>query len=344
MLDTLSDWWERKFFRVVAYLTFAFFSFFVFLLWSFPDHRIKEIASNQLEEAVDHRYDVSISKLGFWRFTGLGMEGVQLSERVQPGSEDDGGLALTVRIERISARLSPLRTLFNRGPTIRFQVDVGGSVIDGTIVQSGAEQRVDLSLNEVDLRESTLLASLLGIPLFGVLDGDVELVFDAASGQIADGSVNLTGKQLTLGSTVIQSDQIPVFTELALPTTSFGNLEFDMTIEQRERGSRLNIHRFRSRGRDINTEAWGHIDLLPTGGVPRLDLRLQVNQEYVTEHDLGIVFNMSEFRDGEYQDWYGFVLAGTFQDLNFQGSKTAAQGPPDDDDSDDEGEDGEGQD
>lgn len=336
MIDTLSEWWERKFFRVVAYLVFAGFSFFVFMVWTFPDHRIKEIASNHLEEAFDYRYDVSITDLGFWRFTGLEMEGIQLAERVSDDGADDGGMPLTVRIERISARLSPIRSVLNRGPAVRFQIDVGGSVIDGTVVQSGTSQRVDISLNEVDLRESTLLASLLGVPLFGVLDGDIELAFEG--GQLIDGVVILEGKQLTLGSTVIQSDQIPVFTELELPTTSFGSLDMDMTIEQRDRGSRLNFNRFRSQGRDINTELWGHIDLLPTGGVPRLDLRIQVNQEYVTEHDLGILFNMSEFRDGEYQDWYGFVLAGTFDDVNFQGSTTAAQGPPDTQEEDEEDE------
>lgn len=338
MQDLVVRWWERKFFRVAAYLTFGFVSFFVFLLWTFPEHRVKEIASNQIEEALDHRYDVSIAGMGFWRLSGVGVEGVRLQERQTGGDDEDGGAgrALTAHVERISVRFSPIRSMLNRGPTARYQIDVGGSVIDGSVYQRGTEQHVTLSLNDVDLRESTLLASLLGIPLFGVLDGDVELVIDGAAGALVDGHVDVTGRQLTLGSTVIESDQIPVFTELELPTTSFGNLELQLRVEEQEQGSRVHFDRFRTQGRDLHTEVWGHIDLLPAGGRPRLEMRLQVNQEYVTEHGLGLVFNMSEFRDGEYEEWYGFVLAGTFDNINFQGSTTAAQGRPEGEDGDED--------
>ncbi len=346
-----SPWWERKFFRVAIYMAFGLFSFCLFFVWTFPDHRVKEIAANWIEVATDHRYEVSIEGIGFWRLTGAEVEGVQLSERVAPGeyepvgdSDEDSdsarperaGRTTSARLERISVRLSPIRSLLNRGLAARYQIDVGGSVIDGTFVHTGAEQRLDLSLNDVDLRQSTLLASLIGLPLFGVLDGDVELVFDSAAGQIIDGRVDITGEKLTLGSTVIESDQIPVFTELELPTTSFGNLELKLNVEDTEQGARINFERFRTRGLDLNTEVWGHIDIGPRGGQPRLEMRLQVKEEYVTEHGLGLLFNMSEFRDGEYRDWYGFVLAGTFDNINFQGSTTAAQGPDAGGDSEDE--------
>ena len=331
MQDLLRDWWEKKYFRVVAYVAFAFFSFVVFLLMTFPDHRVKEITANQIEEVLDHRYDVRINDMGFWRLTGVKMEGIRLEER----GEDDGdgaiGSGLTVQLEELAGRFSPLRSLINRGPTASYRVDIGGGVVSGTAGQVGPNQEVTVSLNNLDLQDSTLIDSLLGVRLLGNLDGDIELTIDPTTGIATGGRVDVTGEQLTLGETVIRSDQIPILTELDLPTTSFGSLNLQMDIEETENGSRVEFERFDLRGRDVQMEVWGHIDLVPSGGRPDVEMRLQVSENYVTEHDLGAVFNMSEFREGEFETdegyWYGFAISGHFDNLDFRGSSDAGRGP-----------------
>lgn len=332
MRDRLRNWWDKRFFRVGAYVAFAFVSFLVFLLMTFPDHRVGEIAENQIEEVLDHRYDVDINEVGFWRLTGVEAGGVRLDERNLDGSGGDGiGGGLTVQLEQVAARFSPLRSLINRGPTAAYRVDIGGGVVDGTAAQVGSDQQVTVAMNNLDLQDSTLIDSLLGVRLLGSLDGDIELLVDPSTGLAKSGTVDLTGEQLTLGETVIRSEQIPFLTELDLPTTSFGNLNLQMTIEETDNGSRVSFDRFDMRGRDIQMEVWGDIELTPGGGRPDVEMRLQVNEQYVTEHDLGAVFNMNEFREGEYEAddgyWYGFALSGRLDDIDFRGSNTAARGP-----------------
>ena len=336
MLEQLRQWWEKPFFRVAAYLAFGFLSFVAFLLVTFPDHRVRQIVSNEIEAAMDFEYDVTIGKLGFWRLTGISAREITLRERVVGGGADDeeadGPMPMMVRVERISARLAPIRTILGGGPAADFQIDVGESIIRGRFDMDGfneaATQKISLNMNDLDLRRSTLLTSFVGQPIYGILDGDVEIEIDGArGGLITGGYVDLTGQQLTLGATTIEIDGIPLLTGLDLPTTSFGNMEMLLTFEETEHGSRLNFDKFETSGRDIFTEAWGHIDITPTGNRPRVELRLQVNEEYVTEHGLSSLFNMGEFRQGEYGEWYGFVIAGRAGDINFRGSRTAAQGP-----------------
>lgn len=325
MLDNLETWWEKKFVRIASYLGFALVTFLVFMMWTFPEQRVAEIAETKIDEAFDHEYEVDVGSVGVWRLTGAKATEIRLQERV--GGEDEE-VATTIFVDGLSARVAPIRSIFNRGLTGRYQVDVGGgSTIDGTVVYRGGQLEISADFDEVDLRNSTLLASFLGVPIFGVLDGHMELVLDISRGGVlADGEVDLRGEQLTLGSTQIEHDSFPL--TIDLPTTSFGTLDLQLDIQETERGSRIEFERFSTTGgRDIQAEAWGHIDVARGGTRPRLELRLQVAESYVTEHDLSAVFNVKEFREGEYRNWYGFVLTGRGGDTDFRGSRTAAQGP-----------------
>lgn len=338
MRDRIREWWEKRFFRIVAYMAFGLFFFMIFMVVTFPQHRVKQIASVQIEKALDNRYEVTISDMGFWRFTGVQMRGIQIKEREITGADgrpvdENAPMIVPITVSRISARLAPIRSLLNRGPTINYQVEVGpGSVIRGQVVQSGPNVDIGVRLNRLDLREATLLTNYIGMPLFGVLDGKVDLRIDTRTGAIAAGNIDLTGQQLTLPETTVTWSWIPVFTQLDLPTTSFGNLRARIRIEQQEGGqgvSRLTFDEFMTQGRDINTQAWGHVDMNPRRGNQfGLEMRMAVNDEYVTANDLGFLFNYPMIREGRDGEWYGFVFSGSpGSDNFFRGSTTAARGP-----------------
>lgn len=334
MRERLRRWWERRVFRFFAYSFFASTSFFIFFLLTFPQHRVRQIVSVQAESALQNRYEVRIADMGFWRLTGVQMKGVQIKERRYGGEESvqdtRQGPPMTIVVDKVAARFSPIKSILKRGAAVSYQVDVGGGILDGTFIQAGQEPQITLNINEVDLRKSTLLASFLGVPLFGVLDGDIELALNPRTGQPHSGQVNLRGQQLTLGATKIRSDKIPVFTELELPTTSFGNLQARINIEPGEGqgGSTVEIQEFRSQGRDINLEAWGDVDLMANGNMRLgVKMRMQVNQDYVTDNNLGFIFNMNEFRSGKVDDWYGFEIGGASGRTRFAGSPSAARGP-----------------
>lgn len=331
MRERLSELWERPSFRVLAYVVFAVAMFGLFLVLTFPERRVRQIVTVQLEKALGHQYEVSIAELGLWRLTGAQLEGVQLKERV-PASEligAEGGLAQQIYVERISARFAPLGSLLRRGATVNYQVDIGGGILSGSYTHGSERRLVSVHSDDVDLRESTLIASFLGIPVFGQLDTDVELELHPTRPLLTGGEIALTGRQFTVGPTVLRTESLPV--DLEVPMTNFGNIVVRAHVESPEGGGtpRLVIDEFETRGRDINTEFWGHVDLGAQMGNsrPRLEMRLQVNEEYVTANSLGVVFNMTEFRNGRHQDWYGFTLGGTFNDIAFRGAATAARGP-----------------
>ncbi|RAL22822.1 type II secretion system protein GspN [Lujinxingia litoralis] len=331
MRERLAELWERPGIRLLAYVVFAVSMFALFLLLTFPERRVRQIVTVQLEKALGHQYDVTIAELGMWRLTGAKFEGVQLKERVSATERVgvEGGLAKQIYIERISARFAPLGSLLRRGATVNYQVDIGGGVLEGSFTQSSSRRLVTVQSDELDLRQSTLLASLLGIPVFGQLDTDIELELHPSRPVLTGGEIALTGRQFTVGPTTLNADSLPV--ALDVPMTNFGNIVVRAHVESDEGGKdpRLVIDEFQTRGRDINTEIWGHVELGAQMGRsrPRLEMRLQVNEEYVTANSLGVVFNMAEFRKGRHQDWYGFTLGGTFQDLAFRGAATAARGP-----------------
>ncbi len=323
MLDLIEEWWEKKFFRVAVFLIFGLVCFQVFLIATFPEHRLAQIVENQIEASVDHEYTVSIGELGLWRLTGVRADQVQLRER---SSAEDEGIPRTVRVERMAARFSLLRTILNRGPTVRYQVDVGGGTIDGSLSPGeDGTQRVRADFNGLDLRDSTLLASLVGWPIFGVIDGDIDLLVDLNTGMVQGGTIELDGEQLTLGSTVVSVDEFPV--DLELPTTSFGTIRASISAEGEGSQTVFRVDEWQTRGRDIQTEMWGDLRMSQQGVQPDLKFRFQVNQEYVTEHDLGAVFNWTEFREGEYQDWYGFAITTRRGSTEVEGSRSAAEGP-----------------
>ncbi len=331
-MQKLQQLWEKKFFRVAAYMVFAVVSFLIFLLITFPSDRVGDIAANQIEEVLDHQYDVSVSDLRFWRMSGIQMRGVRLQERTAGQMDGDEERGLTIRLDQIAARFSPFRSLLNRGPTVRFQADVGGGErVTGTFAQVGTDQQVEVSMNRLDLRDSTLIDSLLGVRIFGNLDGDVDLQIDGTTGLATGGNIHLAGEQIMLDETTLQLDMVPFITELELPSTNFGNLDVNLDFEETDAGTVIHFEEFTIRGRDIQAQVWGDITLTPQGGQPNLQMRLQFNEEYVTEHGLDAYINMGDFREGRYEGedghWYGFEMSGTFGDVDFGGSVEAGQGP-----------------
>lgn len=330
-------WLENPLWRYVTFSAAGTLSFGLAVAVSFPDEDLKEIAVVQLEKVIGPKYKVRIDDLDLWWLSGATLEGIQLEERVteteEPTPEDEdlpADLPTKVRIESLSARFAPLSSLFNLAPTVVFQVDVEGGIIEGS---AGIGKTVDIhaEFNNLDLRKTPALVSFTGMPFFGELSGEIDWTLDSSQKPV-EGAVKLSGSQLTIGPATIMTDKFPPMTYFEIPQTNFGSVAVNMEMKPDEKkGGALKIAKFETSGRDIRLEAWG--DVTTAGHVararPNVQMRLQLDDTFVKKNDLAPLLNVNEFRKGKGKEWYGFSLTGSVDRIQFKGSSAAANGPKD---------------
>lgn len=345
---------ERKIIRIPVYIAFALASFLIAMAVTFPDQRVKEIAVVQMESQLGNEYDVTVEDLDLWWLTGIALEGITISERANP-SDDGGGeeqsekagekggesgeaagapesKPLRVKVPQVAAKFAPLSSLFNLAPTVDFSIDLGGGDVDGAYVHGSDGREIDVSIDELNLKETEVIGEFLGLPVFGELDGDINVKMDPKRPLVTGGSIELNGKQLTVGPGTITSKKFGAMGFIDVPQTSFGTLEADLNIRQTKGGrdTNLTFDKLSLKGRDIRGEVWGNIDLGRglRGSRAKLEMRFQFNDQFIKKNNLQSVLNIKWLREGKSKEWYGFVLWGSLAKPNFKGAPTATKGPP----------------
>lgn len=323
--------------RLVRYPLFALFGFFIFLLAfivTFPGDQVKEIISVQVEQALDHKYRVTIGSLRPSLIPGLVLRDVTIEERAPerpapiegadvPEVED---MTFRLSLNRVSIRVAPLASIF--GPAVKFKADTGGGNIRG-MYRHSSPREVVIHLDDIDLRRTHAVSSLLGLPVFGTLVGKIDLRLDPRTGRLIGGDVALNGRQLTVGPANVRTDRFPPLTYLEIPQTNFGTLVMALDIDQEDARTRVKIDKFTIGGRDIRAESWGHLDLgaQRASSNANVNLRMQLDETFVRENNLTSMLSVNEVRSGKYREWYGFTVRGRMDRIQFRGNPQAARGP-----------------
>lgn len=329
-------WLEKPLVRWPVYIATGLIVFAIAMAFSFPDDEIKEILSVEAEKALGHKYRVTIEELDLWRLSGVSLHLVNLEERVSNKEPIDPDLPevlpTRIRLQNVRARFAPLASLFNLAPTVVFDSETGGGQILGSLELTPSSPTLNLKTQGLDLRQANLLTTLTGMPFFGELDLDLRFEFDSKF-QPVDGYVLVQGRQITIGPATIKTDKFPPMSYFEIPQTSFGTIVIKMNMERPEEkaAAKLMVNRFESSGRDIRMEMWGDITMAPKFGRarPKLEMRLQLDNSFVEDNSIAPLLNVAEFRKGKGRDWYGFVMNGTFDRLQFKGSAAASAGQKD---------------
>jgi len=364
------EWFVERLYRWGAYALFTFTVFVVALLVTFPDGQIKRIAAVQIEHQLERNlrtgYAVEIGDLDPW-WLGFELETVVVEERSttkgsgggdgeSTGSNDDStvsgpatskkspdegagsgpsdGSKMTVEIPSIGARLAPLGSLLNLGLSASYYLGLGGGSISGAYTRTSGAQYLTVSIESLDLEKSTLLEKLTGLPMFGVLDGYGTFTFAAGRPVLTDGKFELGGQKITVGpKPKLKVGALPVG-HISVPQVNFGNLELDLFVESRQKGRpTLRLDQFKSQGRDLQLQIWGTMNLV--GGIGRADTelktRIRFNSEFAQKNQpIQALQRHRKFQNGQAGEWYGLVFSGPLNALQWEGSPTAAQGPPND--------------
>lgn len=330
---------DRPVVRIPVYLAFGLLVFLISVGFTFPDEQIKDIVTVELEKQLGGKYSVQVGELDVWWFTGVSLENVSLEERVDPSEvepqspeEKEAGLPadrpMKLTIPRVSGRLAVIRSIIG-GPTVNFEVDVGGGVIDGYF-QNGSEARsLYVDVDEIDLRKTLALTAFLGLPFFGELDGTIDLKMDPKRPMVTGGKIDLEGTKLTVGPATIKTDKFPPITYLEIPQTNFGALDIQMNVDEDAKRKEMVIDAFKFQGRDIRGDLWGTFDLASRIEQTRaeVEMRMQLDENFVKKNNLGPFLNVPEVRRGKNKDWFGFRLFGRLKNIRFKGSPKSATGP-----------------
>jgi type II secretion system protein N len=350
---------DRPLVRITAYIAFGVATFLVALVLTFPDQRLKEIATVQLESQLGGKYNVEIEDLDLWWLSGVELENVTLSERMADtasdddakgggptddakggrpsGKSDDGGgppnkQPMRITVPSIAAGFSPLASIANFAPTVDFLVDLGGGDISGNYVHGGDKREVNVDIDDIDLSKTKIIDSFLGVPVLGTLGGEINLELDPKRPLLTGGKITLTGRQLMVDEATIHTDQLGPMAFIDVPPTSFGSLDANLVINK-PKGSptpTVDFKRFEfHEGRDVRGQIWGDLELGRNMASSRakLKMRFQFEDKYIRSNDLSSVLQMKWFREGKAKEWYGFVLWGRLAKPRFKGAPTAASGP-----------------
>ncbi len=326
-------WLDKPVWKFATIAVAGFLSFSISAALSFPDNELKEIVIVQAEKALGPKYKVRIDELDLWWLTGLTLEGVQIEERVNDDIPIDpdipADLPMKVRITSVSARFTPLLSLFHLAPTLEFEADVDGGLVEGTASFGSGGTTIRAQVDQLDLRKTPAITQFTGVPFFGELSADIEWTLSPKL-QPTSGFVRLSGSQLTLGPATVMTEKFPPMTYFEIPSTNFGTLAVDLEFSEDDKAAGLlKIKKMETSGRDIRLEAWGSVDTASTLKRSKVDvkMRTQLDETFVKKNSIAPFLNVNEVRKGKNRDWYGFAITGIVDKIQFKGSTDAAAGP-----------------
>ena len=346
---------ERPMVRL-AFYTLSFFVFFLISLGlTFPDDRIRDILITQAEAQMEGNYAITVEDLDLWWLMGIQLEEVQLKERVvAPGAAPAAAAAggggakaggaegeeaaapaavaaggATIRLDEVGARLAPLTSLFNVSPAVKFEVELGEGSIEGVFIRGDKEHRLELEIDSVDLRKTDLLSSWMGLPTFGVLNGEATVTIDARTGQPVDGKLALDGKQVTFGPGEIYLDA-GKFSYIDVPLSNLGTMKLRAEIKK-GKGARslptVEFEEFSFKGRDIRGELWGNLALSQGRTTPDLKMRLQMDKGFVKREGLSRILQEPRIMRGKgTSGWFGIKVFRRGRRVAFDGDPLLAKG------------------
>lgn len=275
--------------RALPYLGYACFYLFVFLLgcyFAFPYGRLKdrliaEFAAQQKGKLTTQKLE--IDELEPYWFTGVRARGVRLSivntpiviTSTMPATEDP---PTVIEIDEVRARIAILSRIFGK-TKVSFYARAFGGEIDGTFWDAAAERHLDLELKDLAVGRLDPLKSLVGLPLYGVLRGKVDLTFPDKRASKAEGLVNLTLADLAVGD-----GNAKIKGTIALPKVQVGELALEADVK----AGTVHVNKLAAQGKDLEFAADGTIKLKdqPTESVTDIYLRFKVSDGYRGRNDV----------------------------------------------------------
>ncbi|MFO0684900.1 MAG: type II secretion system protein GspN [Sandaracinus sp.] len=280
---------ERARTLLMRFLVFPFYflcCFFSSAYETFPYDRVRDFAIHAIESQVPGS-EVDIVSLEPAWISGVEAQGV----RIRLPAEEGETRRAEVTIPRLYARAGIFAYLF--GTTdVTFEIETdGGGTITGEVTDarsgSGEEEHelthVVARLEHVDLRRLGVIRHYLGLPVEGIVAGDIDVSLSDELAQTS-GHVTLTIEDLAIGDGNATLNVIPGSSRgLAVERIAAGDVNLQIDIEH----GVGRVGQLVSDGEDAQLLGQGTIRVLRPFRMSALDLLLRINvsQAYRDRND-----------------------------------------------------------
>ena len=262
---------RKKVLLYAGYGAFFLASFLLFAYWTFPYGRLRDVLVQEVERPKGpdgnrrpSGIQLEIVSLSPSWLTGVELEGVRIVK--QPDEPDGNPIEITM--EEVTARVGVLAAL--GGTTdVSFDATVGGGTIEGRYEEGEESTQIETVIEDVQLRQLGIMSSLVGLPVAGIVNGEVALTVADDNAQ-TDGEIGLTIDGLQIGG-----GQVPIpgmSSGLTVERIAAGKLELAMNVED----GVARIQKLESNGDDLAIEGSGTIRLMRPLKMSRLDLMLRI--------------------------------------------------------------------
>jgi type II secretion system protein N len=270
--------------RLLPFLGYGLFYLLVFFCacyFTFPYDKLRDrfIAGYNAEQkgraGAPH---IEIEEVSPYWLSGVQLRGVRISTIPAPRFTEPEEPPSVVEIDEVRGRFAILSRIFGK-TKFSFDAKAFGGTVDGVFTDTATERTVSLNLQDLAMGRLDMLATMVGLPLFGSLSGKVELVFPEKRFSKSEGTITLTASDFAVGDGVTK-----IKGALALPKLKVGELSVD--IEAREGGAKIN--KLGAAGGDLDVITEGSLRLrdTPVESTADIYLRFKFSDNYKNRNDL----------------------------------------------------------
>ncbi len=257
----------------VGYPLFFLFCFFLFAYWTFPYQRVKEFLVQEVEyprgpggirQASGYKLEI-IALSPSW-LTGIEATGVSLGTV----PEDPTELPAEVTIESLTARIGFFSLLMGT-TAVDFEASLAGGTIEGELEMDETTTAVEAVLANVHLRRVGLLRGMLGIPIQGVVSGEVDVML-AEDPEQTNGNIDLRLDDVAIGdgNAKLAIDGVG---EITVERLAAGDIHLVGGIEE----GVMEITTFQGRGEDVDLDGSGTVRFRRPMAASQVDILLRAD-------------------------------------------------------------------
>ena len=267
--------------RWSVYPAFYLFSLVVFFYLTFPTDRLRDriVAEFNAGQTGPKPLRMEIEDVDTYLLSGIEANGVKLIGQAGPPGEDGKpGKPSVIELKSVHARYGLLRGLF--GTThVSFGGDAFGGEIGGHFSDNDEAKTIEAELEDVSAAEMPMLADMVGLPMTGTVNGEIDLSLPEGKFARAEGKITLKISGLSVGD-----GKAKIRDTIALPKLDAGEL----VLEAEASDGRLKIDKLTAKGPDVELVADGRIRLRDPfdSSLAELNLRFKFSDAYTNKNDM----------------------------------------------------------